>query len=264
MDIPVLVLGVASNLIIRDGGIPGVVVRLGRECAEISRDGQNVIAGAAALDVNVAEYALRENLTGLEFLCGIPGTIGGALRMNAGAYGGEIKDILKTARVLFRDGSVKDMTAAEMGLSYRHNDLPAGTTFFLSARLQAHAGDVTTIEAKMNDIKNKRATSQPIRAKTGGSTFANPDGMKAWELIDRAGCRGLKIGGAEVSTQHCNFLINSGGATAADIERLGEEVRKRVAEKCGVMLRWEIKRIGVPLQGDMDILGFMRDSTNVA
>jgi UDP-N-acetylmuramate dehydrogenase len=258
-DIPVTPLGVASNLIIRDGGIPGVVIRFGREFAAITHEGDIVAAGAAALDVNVAEYACRTGLGGLAFLCGIPGTIGGALRMNAGAYGGEIKDILETARVLFPDGTVKDMTASDMGLSYRHNAVDK-KAIFLSARLKGKKTDSAQIEQQMADIKAKRAATQPIKSKTGGSTFANPDGHKAWELIDRAGCRGLKIGGAEVSTQHCNFLLNTGGATAADIERLGENVRARVAETSGVMLRWEIKRIGVPLPSDTDILGFMRDA----
>jgi UDP-N-acetylmuramate dehydrogenase len=256
-DIPVTVLGVASNLIIRDGGIPGVVIRMGREFAEISADGAYINAGAAALDLNVALTAAQHGLAGLEFLSGIPGTVGGALRMNAGAYGAETKDVLDHAEVLFPDGTVRQMTADDMGLSYRHNDLQ-DSVIFLGARFRASAGDRAAIEARMAEIKQKRGETQPVRSKTGGSTFANPEGLRAWEAIDRAGCRGLRVGGAEMSTLHCNFMINTGGATAADIERLGEEVRKRVAEKTGVMLRWEIKRIGVPLAADEDIRAFMQ------
>jgi UDP-N-acetylmuramate dehydrogenase len=256
-EIPLTVLGVASNLIIRDGGIPGVVIRMGREFAGIETAADKVIAGAAALDLNVALMAARHSLTGLEFLSGIPGTIGGALRMNAGAYGGETKDILETAEVLFRDGTVKEMTAAEMEMSYRRNALPKDV-IFLGAVFKGAPGNSAEIEQRMAEIKTKRAETQPVRAKTGGSTFANPDGTSAWKVIDAAGCRGLKIGGAEMSTLHCNFMLNTGGATAADLERLGEEVRKRVAEDSGIMLRWEIKRIGVPLPGDDDIIGFMQ------
>lgn len=255
-DIPITVLGVASNLIIRDGGIPGVVIRMGREFAQIDVNGTTVTAGAAALDLNVALTAAQHALAGLEFLSGIPGTIGGALRMNAGAYGGETKDFLKTAEVLFPDGTVKHMTADDMGLSYRHNDLPKDV-IFLSAAFEAKNDDRAAIEARMDEIKQKRGETQPIKSKTGGSTFANPDGNKAWQLIDEAGCRGLTIGGAQMSELHCNFMINTGTATAADIERLGEEVRKRVAEKSKIMLRWEIKRIGVPLDKDEDIKSFM-------
>lgn len=256
-DIPVTVLGVASNLIVRDGGIPGVVIRMGREFAQITAEDTVVTAGAAALDINVALTAAKHHIAGLEFLSGIPGTIGGALRMNAGAYGGETKDVLRHADVLLRDGSIKTMTGAEMGLAYRHNDLP-DDVIFLSATFDGQKGVQADIESRMDDIKTKRGETQPIKTKTGGSTFANPEGHKAWQLVDSAGCRGLQIGGAQVSELHCNFLLNTGGATAADIERLGEEVRKRVAENSGVMLRWEIKRIGVPLPEDKDILSFMK------
>ncbi|MDY0008365.1 MAG: UDP-N-acetylmuramate dehydrogenase [Bdellovibrionales bacterium] len=256
-DIPVTVLGVASNLIVRDGGIPGVVIRMGREFAQIAAEDTVVTAGAAALDINVALTAAKHHIAGLEFLSGIPGTIGGALRMNAGAYGGETKDVLRHADVLLRDGSIKTMTGAEMGLTYRHNDLP-DDVIFLSATFDGQKGVQADIESRMDDIKTKRGETQPIKTKTGGSTFANPEGHKAWQLVDSAGCRGLQIGGAQVSELHCNFLLNTGGATAADIERLGEEVRKRVAENSGVMLRWEIKRIGVPLPEDKDILSFMK------
>lgn len=256
-DIPVTVLGVASNLIVRDGGIPGVVIRMGREFAQITAEDTVVTAGAAALDINVALTAAKHHIAGLEFLSGIPGTIGGALRMNAGAYGGETKDVLRHADVLLRDGSIKTMTGEEMGLAYRHNDLP-DDVIFLSATFDGQKGVQADIESRMDDIKTKRGETQPIKTKTGGSTFANPEGHKAWQLVDSAGCRGLQIGGAQVSELHCNFLLNTGGATAADIERLGEEVRKRVAENSGVMLRWEIKRIGVPLPEDKDILSFMK------
>jgi UDP-N-acetylmuramate dehydrogenase len=259
-EVPVTVLGVASNMIIRDGGIPGVVIRMGREFATIEAQGTNVAAGSAALDMNVALMAAKHAIAGLEFFSGIPGTIGGALRMNAGAYGGETKEVLITADVLFRDGAVKEMTAEDMGLAYRHNSLPA-EVIFIGARFKGREGDMHEIERRIDEIKTKRAESQPIRTKTGGSTFANPDGKRAWQLVDEAGLRGYKVGGAQVSDMHCNFLINNGTATAADIERLGEEVRKRVAEKSGIMLRWEIKRIGIPLDKDRDILEFMqRDS----
>jgi UDP-N-acetylmuramate dehydrogenase len=252
-DIPVMVLGVASNLIIRDGGIRGVVIRMGREFSTIDIQDTVVTVGAMALDVNVAEACLGKNVTGLEFLSGIPGTIGGALRMNAGAYGGELKDILLSAEVLFRDGTVKTMTAAEMNLSYRHNDLPEGV-IFLGATLQGKMGNPDVIAQRMNEIKASRSETQPIRSKTGGSTFANPAGDKrAWQLIDEAGCRGLKIGGAQMSELHCNFMLNTGDATAADLERLGEKVRELVYATAKVMLRWEIKRVGVPLDTDNDL-----------
>ncbi len=260
-DIPLTVLGVASNLIIRDGGIPGVVIRLGREFGHITATGTTVKAGAAALDMNVALVALKNNIAGLEFLCGIPGTIGGALRVNAGSYGGEISDILITADVLFRDGTVKKMTAADMGLGYRHSSLQEEVVF-LGCTLQGSAGTAGAIEDKMAEIKAKRAESQPIRAKTGGSTFANPDGKKAWQLVSAAGCRGLKIGGAEMSVMHANFMLNTGTATAADLERLGEEVRRRVYAESKTMLRWEIKRIGIPLSKDTDILEWMKKDNN--
>jgi UDP-N-acetylmuramate dehydrogenase len=263
-DIPITILGVASNLIIRDGGIPGVVIRLGREFAEVKVDGTTVVAGAAALDMNVALAALRDSVAGLEFLSGIPGTIGGALRMNAGAYGRETKEVLIAADVLFRDGTVKQMTPAEMGLSYRHNNLP-NDVIFLGGTLRGEKGDAHAIEVKMNEIKTKRAESQPIRSKTGGSTFANPvapegavpKSYSGWKVIHAAGCRGLTLGGAQMSEMHANFMINTGGATAADLERLGEEVRKRVAAHSGIKLRWEIKRIGVPTPEDTDITGWI-------
>jgi UDP-N-acetylmuramate dehydrogenase len=260
-DIPITLLGVASNLIIRDGGIPGVVVRLGRDYAEIKVNGTTVTAGAAALDMNVALTASRAGVAGLEFLSGIPGTIGGALRMNAGAYGKETKDALISAEVLFRDGTVKNMTAAEMGLSYRHNNLP-NDVIFLGCTFQGEPGDTAAIESRINEIKTKRAESQPIRSKTGGSTFANPENQKAWQLIDAAGCRGLRIGGAQMSEMHANFMLNTGGATAADLERLGEKVREKVYANSGIMLRWEIKRIGVPLEQDADIAVWAKEGNS--
>ncbi|WP_417790532.1 UDP-N-acetylmuramate dehydrogenase [Terasakiella pusilla] len=243
-DVPVTFLGVGSNLLVRDGGIPGVVVRLGRNFAQISVEGDQVIAGAGALDGNVAKVALENSLGGLEFLSGIPGTIGGALRMNAGAYAREMKDVLIDATAISPLGEVKTLSLADLGYSYRHSDL-ADDWVFLSARLQGRTTDQDAIRAEMQKIQDARGSSQPIRSRTGGSTFANPEGHKAWQLIDQAGCRGLKRGGAQVSEQHCNFLINTGDATADDLEGLGDDVRARVKETSGVTLRWEIKRIGL-------------------
>ncbi len=243
-DVPVTFLGVGSNLLVRDGGIPGVVVRLGRNFAQISVEGDQIIAGAGALDGNVAKVALENSLGGLEFLSGIPGTIGGALRMNAGAYAREMKDVLIDATAISPLGEVKTLSLADLGYSYRHSDL-ADDWVFLSARLQGRTTDHDAIRAEMQKIQDARGSSQPIRSRTGGSTFANPEGHKAWQLIDQAGCRGLKRGGAQVSEQHCNFLINTGDATADDLEGLGDDVRARVKDTSGVTLRWEIKRIGL-------------------
>jgi len=256
-DIPVTVLGVASNVIIRDGGIPGLVIRLGREFSEIKSVGADIEAGAGALDLNVALAALKHDIAGLEFLSGIPGTIGGALRMNAGAYGEETKDVLVSAEVLFRDGTLRRLTAAEMGMSYRHNDLPEDV-IFLGCTLKGAVGEYAAIEKKMTGIKTRRSETQPVKAKTGGSTFANPPGGKAWQLIDEAGCRGMKLGGAQMSELHANFMLNTGAATSADLERLGEKVRQLVYARSGVMLEWEIRRVGVPLENDSDIPGWMR------
>ncbi|MDR3424899.1 MAG: UDP-N-acetylmuramate dehydrogenase [Alphaproteobacteria bacterium] len=247
-DIPVTVIGAASNLLIRDGGIPGVVIRLGPSFALLKIENEEIRAGAASIDLNVARAAQNAGITGLEFLCGIPGTIGGNLRMNAGSYGREFKDIVVAADVIARDGARRTMTPAEIGFSYRHVAVPADTVF-VSALLQGDEGDPQEILRRMQEIQKARADSQPIRERTGGSTFANPDDdpqrRKSWQLIEAAGCRGLKIGHAKVSEKHCNFLINTGLATAAEIENLGEEVRSRVREKFGIDLRWEIKRIGV-------------------
>jgi len=246
-DVPVTVIGVGSNLLVRDGGVPGVVIRLGRGFAGISAQNNAIVAGAGALDLNVAHVAGEAGLSGLEFLCGVPGTIGGALRMNAGAYGGEIKDSVVWAKLVDLHGRRYCLTADRLGLSYRHCAVPEGW-IFTEAKLKGRpGGDRQAILARMGEIQAARADSQPVRARTGGSTFANPSGHKAWELIERAGCRGLKRGGATVSDKHCNFLINTGAATAADIEGLGEEVRRRVFETSGVTLEWEIRRVGVPL-----------------
>jgi UDP-N-acetylmuramate dehydrogenase len=245
LEMPVTVIGAASNLIVRDGGIPGVVIKLGRGFNEILLDGDGVIAGAACLDITVAEVAAAAGLTGLEFLSGIPGSIGGAVAMNAGAYGGEIKQVLDWAEFVTRSGEMLRLNAAELALDYRRSNLAPGAVV-TGARLRAAKGDISAIAGRMAEIKASREASQPVRARTGGSTFANPPDMKAWELIDAAGCRGLRRGGAQVSELHCNFLLNTGGATAADLEGLGEEVRRRVFAASGVSLHWEIKRIGIP------------------
>ena len=249
-EIPVTLIGLGSNLIVRDGGVEGVVVRLGGRAfnaIEVA-DGCRVIAGAAAPDPFVAKAAAAAGIDGLAFLRGVPGSIGGALRMNAGAHGGEIKDVLIEARGVDRSGARLVFANAEMGFSYRRCAI-ADDVIFTSAVLQGRPGDPAAIAAEMERITRAREESQPIREKTGGSTFKNPPGDKAWRLIDRAGCRGLAIGDAEVSPMHCNFLINRGQATAADIEALGEEVRRRVRETSGVTLEWEIRRVGAPAAG---------------
>ncbi len=247
-DVPITVLGAASNVLIRDGGIPGVVVRMGPNFAFVKVQSDGVHAGAAAVDMNVARTAQAAGIAGLEFLYGIPGTIGGGLRMNAGAYGREFKDIVFSADVLERNGERRTLRHEQIGFHYRHTDVPADN-IFVEAHLQGEEGDPEEIKARMQEIQKKRRASQPTGEKTGGSTFANPEndpeGRKAWQLIEGAGCRGMKIGQAKVSEKHANFLINTGFATAADIEKLGEEVRRRVKDKYGVDLRWEIKRLGV-------------------
>lgn len=247
-DVPVTAIGVASNLLIRDGGVPGVVVRLGRGFVDVTAADGEIAAGAGALDLNVALAACEAGIADLEFLSGIPGTIGGGLRMNAGAYGREFKNVLREATALDGDGHRHDLEPGEMNLSYRHCGVPADW-IFVAARLAGRPDDPSAIGARMAKIQAQREATQPIRARTGGSTFANPPGHKAWELIDRAGCRGLTRGGAMVSEKHTNFLINTGTATAADLENLGEELRRRVAEQTGIILEWEIKRVGVPKAG---------------
>jgi len=242
-DVPVTVIGVGSNLLVRDGGIPGVTIRLGRGFADVAAAEDQLHAGAGALDLNAALSAAEAGIAGLEFLSGVPGTIGGGLRMNAGAYGGEIKDVLVQAVAVDRSGGVHRVPAAGLGLSYRHSDAPADW-IFTGAILRGHRGDRAEIARRMAEIHAAREASQPIRARTGGSTFANPPGDHAWRLIDAAGCRGLTRGGAMVSEKHTNFLINTGTASAADIEGLGEEVRRRVHVQSGVVLDWEIRRVG--------------------
>jgi UDP-N-acetylmuramate dehydrogenase len=244
-DIPLYVVGVGSNLIVRDGGMAGVVIRLSpRAFGEASVDGDIVTAGAAALDKRVAETAAAANLAGLEFYFGIPGTIGGALRMNAGANGAETKDVLLEATGVDRKGNIHAFTNAEMKFVYRNSGVDPSVTF-TSARFRGQAAASEAIRARMNEVQTHRETAQPIREKTGGSTFQNPPGNSAWKLIDAAGCRGLRLGGAQVSDMHCNFLINTGSASAHDIETLGETVRDRVKQNSGIELHWEIKRIGI-------------------
>ncbi|KZB70706.1 MULTISPECIES: UDP-N-acetylmuramate dehydrogenase [Thalassospira] len=242
-DLPVTVIGVGSNLLVRDGGIRGVVVRLGRPFTDVVVEDGAVHAGAGALDLNVAQTAQMNGIAGLEFLSGIPGTIGGALRMNAGAYGTEIKDVLVSATAIDGSGNIHTVTPDEMNMTYRHCSVPEDW-IFTSAILRASSGDPEDIAKRMDEIQKSRVESQPIKSRTGGSTFANPVPKRAWEVIDAAGCRGLKIGGAQMSEQHCNFMINTGNATALDLEQLGDEVRRRVKEHSGVELRWEIRRIG--------------------
>jgi UDP-N-acetylmuramate dehydrogenase len=242
-DVPVTVIGVGSNLLIRDGGIEGVVIRLPAAFGRIERLSETRLrAGAAALDASVARAAADAGITGLEFLRGIPGTIGGALRMNAGCYGRELKDVFVEARAVNAKGEVVTLSAAEMGFRYRHS--APEELIYIDAVLEGTRDAPDAIRARMEALVAQRESTQPIRSKTGGSTFTNPPGHKAWQLIDEAGCRGLMHGAAQVSEKHCNFLINTGDATASDIEALGEEVRARVKAKSGVQLEWEIKRLG--------------------
>jgi UDP-N-acetylmuramate dehydrogenase len=247
-EIPVTVIGLGSNLIVRDGGVPGVVIRLGRGFNEVRvESGNRIRAGTAVPDVKVSRAAQEAALAGLAFFRGIPGAVGGALRMNGGAYGRETKDALIEARGVDRQGRVRVFGNGEMHYTYRHCGAPEDV-IFTQALFQGSPGDPAAIAAEMDKITESREATQPIKSRTGGSTFKNPEGHKAWQLVDAAGCRGLKVGDAQVSEMHCNFLINLGGATAADIETLGETVRKRVKESSGVELEWEIKRIGVMKQ----------------
>ncbi len=245
-NIPVTVLGVGSNTLVRDGGVPGIVVRLGRGFADVSVEpAHRVRAGTAALDVRVARIAAENGIDALTFLRGIPGTIGGALRMNGGAYGGETKDVLVETRAVDRRGDIKVLSVADMNYTYRHCGA-ADDLIFTQALFQGKPGNQDDIQAAMDRITASREATQPIKSRTGGSTFKNPPGHKSWQLIDQAGMRGFAVGPAHVSEMHCNFLINEGGATAAQIEELGETVRRRVKETSGIELEWEIKRIGVP------------------
>ncbi|MCC6925105.1 UDP-N-acetylmuramate dehydrogenase [Novosphingobium sp.] len=242
--VPVMALGLGSNLIVRDGGVPGVVVRLGKAFAKVSKSAELTLdCGAGASGILVSSTARDEQIAGLEFLRSIPGTVGGFVRMNGGAYGGEVKDILVDCDVVLRDGSLVTLPVADLGYTYRHSELPEGA-IVVAARFRGRAGLSAEIQAEMDRISASREASQPLRSKTGGSTFKNPGEKKAWQLVDEAGCRGLTLGGAQVSEKHCNFLLNLGEATSADIEALGEEVRRRVKDKSGVTLEWEIQRVG--------------------
>jgi UDP-N-acetylmuramate dehydrogenase len=243
--VPVLPVGVGSNLIVRDGGVPGVVVRLPKAMSHVHVEaGHRIRAGGGAMGITVASKARDAHVAGLEFLRGIPGTAGGAVRMNAGAYGREVADVLVEATLVLRDGRVETWPAERFGYTYRHSAVPEGAVV-VEALFEGAPGERSAIGAEMDRIAAEREASQPLRSRTGGSTFKNPPGTKAWKLIDQAGCRGLRIGDAQVSEKHCNFLLNLGNASAADIEALGEEVRRRVLEHLGVMLEWEIQRVGV-------------------
>jgi UDP-N-acetylmuramate dehydrogenase len=242
--VPVMALGLGSNMIVRDGGVPGVVVRLGKAFAAVRKsDDLTLTCGGGASGILVSSTARDNGIAGLEFLRSIPGTVGGFVRMNGGAYGGEVKDILVTCDVVLRDGSFVTLDVADLHYTYRHSELPEGA-IVVAARFRGRPGEPAAIQAEMDRISESREASQPLRSKTGGSTFKNPDGHKAWQLVDEAGCRGLALGGAQVSEKHTNFLINTGHATSAEIEALGEEVRRRVREKSGIELEWEIQRVG--------------------
>jgi UDP-N-acetylmuramate dehydrogenase len=242
--VPVMALGLGSNLIVRDGGVPGVVVRLGKAFAKVSKSADLTLdCGAGASGILVSSTARDSGIAGLEFLRSIPGTVGGFVRMNGGAYGGEVKDILVDCDVVMRDGSMHTLPVEALHYTYRHSELPDGA-IVVGARFKGRPGVPEVIQAEMDRISASREASQPLRSKTGGSTFKNPAGHKAWALVDEAGCRGLQLGGAQVSEKHTNFLLNLGEATSADIEALGEEVRRRVKDKSGVELEWEIQRVG--------------------
>ena len=243
-ETPVMALGLGSNLIVRDGGVAGIVVRLGKAFAKVDKvDKQTLDCGGGASGILVSSTARDSGIAGLEFLRSIPGTVGGFVRMNGGAYGGEVKDILVDCDVVMRNGELTTLSLAELHYSYRHSELPE-RAIVVAARFRGKSGEASAIQAEMDRINASRQASQPLRSKTGGSTFKNPDGYRAWQLIDEAGCRGLQIGGAQVSEKHANFLLNLGDATSADIEALGEEVRRRVKAKSGIELQWEIPRVG--------------------
>lgn len=241
---PVMGLGLGSNLIVRDGGVPGVVVRLGKPFAKAAADGLTLTCGGGASGILVSSTARDAGIAGVEFLRSIPGTVGGFVRMNGGAYGREVADVLVEAQVVTRDGTPTTLSPTDLHYRYRHSDLPEGA-IVVSATFRGEAGDPAAIQAEMDRIAAAREASQPLRSKTGGSTFKNPNGHKAWALVDAAGCRGLRKGDAQVSEKHCNFLLNTGNATSADIEALGEEVRGKVLAQSGVTLEWEIQRVGV-------------------
>jgi len=244
-SVPVMGLGLGSNLIVRDGGVPGVVVRLGKTFAKVERlDATTLRCGGGASGILVSSNARDAGIAGLEFMRSIPGTVGGFVRMNGGAYGREVKDVLVEAEVVLRSGERRTLALGDLGYTYRHSDLPAGA-IVVGATFRGHPGDPAAIQVEMDRIAAAREESQPLRSRTGGSTFKNPEGHKAWQLVDEAGCRGLRKGEAQVSEKHCNFLLNLGDATSADIEGLGEEVREKVKAKSGVMLEWEIQRVGV-------------------
>lgn len=243
-DVPVTAIGLASNLLVRDGGIPGVTIKLGRAFNTIEADGFVLRCGGSAVDASVASTARDNAVAGLEFLTGIPGTVGGAVRMNAGAYGRELQDVFVAATALDENGAIHKLSREDMGFGYRHCAIPESWVF-IGAELKGIRGDATTITARIREIRAEREDAQPVQSRTGGSTFANSSEAKAWELIDKAGCRGLMRGGAQVSEKHCNFLVNSGTATASDLEGLGEEVRRRVRDLTGIPLTWEIRRVGV-------------------
>ena len=244
-EVPVMALGLGSNLIVRDGGVPGVVVRLGKAFGRVEAiDDTRLRCGGGASGILVSSTARDAGVAGLEFLRSIPGTVGGFVRMNGGAYGRETADVLVECEVILRDGARRTLSREALGYTYRHSNLPAGA-IVVSAVFRGRPGQPEAIQAEMDRIADAREASQPLRSKTGGSTFKNPDGKKAWRLVDEAGCRGLKLGGAQVSDKHANFLLNTGDATSADIEALGEEVRKRVKAQSGVDLEWEIQRVGV-------------------
>ena len=242
---PVMGLGLGSNLIVRDGGVPGVVVRLGKAFAKVEQlDATTLSCGGGASGILVSSTARDAGISGVEFLRSIPGTVGGFVRMNGGAYGREVKDILVACEVVLRSGERRTLALADLGYTYRHSELPEGA-IVVSATFRGHPGEPAAIGAEMDRIAAEREASQPLRSKTGGSTFKNPDGHKAWALVDAAGCRGFKIGDAQVSEKHTNFLLNLGTATSADIEGLGEEVRRRVKAESGIELEWEIQRVGI-------------------
>ncbi|SOB86872.1 UDP-N-acetylmuramate dehydrogenase [Sphingomonas guangdongensis] len=243
--VPVMALGLGSNLIVRDGGVPGVVIRLGKPFARVSAEGPTLTCGGGASGILVSSTARDAGIAGVEFLRSIPGTVGGFVRMNGGAYGRETADILVSCEVVLRSGERRTLSAAELGYTYRHSNLPDGAVV-IEATFRGEPGEPAAIQAEMDRIAAAREASQPLRSKTGGSTFKNPDGLKAWALVDAAGCRGLTRGGAQVSSKHTNFLLNLGSATSADIEELGEDVRARVKAHSGVELEWEIQRVGVP------------------